>query len=89
MGFAVYNKRPASIFMGDAGSLFLGFALAVVAMDVSPALTPPTSFVVPVMLLALPVLDTATVTICPAAAPALGRTWAARTTSPTGSSPSG
>ena len=64
LGFGVYNKRPASIFMGDAGSLFLGFVLAVVAMDVSPALTPPTSFVVPVMLLALPVLDTATVTIC-------------------------
>ena len=64
LGFGVYNKRPASIFMGDAGSLFLGFVLAVVAMDVSPALTPPTSFIVPVMLLALPVLDTATVTIC-------------------------
>jgi UDP-GlcNAc:undecaprenyl-phosphate GlcNAc-1-phosphate transferase len=64
LGFGVYNKRPASIFMGDAGSLFLGFVLAVVAMDVSPSLTPPTSFVVPVMLLALPVLDTATVTIC-------------------------
>jgi UDP-GlcNAc:undecaprenyl-phosphate GlcNAc-1-phosphate transferase len=64
LGFGVYNKRPASIFMGDAGSLFLGFVLAVVAMEVSPALTPPTSFIVPVMLLALPVLDTATVTIC-------------------------
>jgi UDP-GlcNAc:undecaprenyl-phosphate GlcNAc-1-phosphate transferase len=64
LGFGVYNKRPASIFMGDAGSLFLGFVLAIAAMEVSPALTPPTSFVVPVMLLALPVLDTATVTIC-------------------------
>jgi UDP-GlcNAc:undecaprenyl-phosphate/decaprenyl-phosphate GlcNAc-1-phosphate transferase len=62
LGFLVHNKRPASIFMGDTGSLFLGFVLAVVAIDVSPALTPPASFAVPLMLLALPVLDTATVT---------------------------
>lgn len=61
-GFLAHNKRPASIFMGDTGSLFLGFALAVTAIDVSPALTPPGSFAVPLMLLALPVLDTATVT---------------------------
>jgi UDP-GlcNAc:undecaprenyl-phosphate GlcNAc-1-phosphate transferase len=64
LGFFVYNKRPASIFMGDAGSLFLGFVLAVLTIEVSPALPQPASFAVPVMLLALPVLDTATVTIC-------------------------
>lgn len=63
VGFLAHNKRPASIFMGDTGSLFLGFALAVVAIDVSPALTVPASFAVPLMLLALPVLDTATVTL--------------------------
>ena len=63
VGFLAHNKRPASIFMGDTGSLFLGFALAVVAIDVSPALTAPSSFAVPLMLLALPVLDTATVTL--------------------------
>ena len=63
VGFLAHNKRPASIFMGDTGSLFLGFALAVSAIDVSPALTPPASFAVPLMLLALPVLDTATVTL--------------------------
>ncbi|HEX3623530.1 MAG TPA: DUF4012 domain-containing protein, partial [Acidimicrobiales bacterium] len=61
-GFLAHNKRPASIFMGDTGSLFLGFVLAVAAIDVSPALTPPASFAVPLMLLALPVLDTVTVT---------------------------
>jgi UDP-GlcNAc:undecaprenyl-phosphate/decaprenyl-phosphate GlcNAc-1-phosphate transferase len=63
IGFLVHNKQPASIFMGDTGSLFLGFALAVVTIDVSPALRPPASFAVPLMLLALPVLDTATVTL--------------------------
>jgi len=62
-GFLVYNRRPASIFMGDAGSLFLGFSLAVLAIDVSPGLTPPVSFVVPVILLGLAVLDTTTVTL--------------------------
>ena len=64
IGFLAHNKRPASIFMGDTGSLFLGFVLAVVTIDVSPNLAPPTSFAVPVMLLAMPVLDTATVIIC-------------------------
>ena len=63
IGFLAHNKRPASIFMGDTGSLFLGFVLAVTAIRVSPALTPPTSFAVPLMLLALPVLDTTTVTL--------------------------
>ncbi len=62
-GFLVYNRRPASIFMGDAGSLFLGFSLAVLAIDVSPGLTQPVSFIVPVMLLGLAVLDTTTVTL--------------------------
>jgi hypothetical protein len=49
--------------MGDTGSLFLGFVLALTAIEVSPALTPPASFIVPLLLLALPVLDTATVTV--------------------------
>ena len=62
-GFLVHNKRPATIFMGDTGSLFLGFVLALAAIEVSPALTPPASFLVPLMLLALPVLDTVTVTL--------------------------
>lgn len=63
LGFLVYNRRPASIFMGDAGSLFLGFLLAVAVMTVDPALMPPSSFVVPLLLLALPVLDISTVVV--------------------------
>ncbi len=63
LGFLAYNRPPASIFMGDAGSLFLGFVLAILTINVSPSLTPPISFVVPLLLLAIPVLDTTVVTL--------------------------
>ena len=63
LAFLVYNRRPASVFMGDTGSLFLGFVLAVLTVNMDPALAPPASFAVPIMLLALPVLDTTTVTL--------------------------
>ncbi len=36
LGFLAYNRPPASIFMGDAGSLFLGFVLAILTINVSP-----------------------------------------------------
>ena len=49
--------------MGDAGSLFLGFVLAILTINVSPALLPPLSFCVPLLLLAIPVLDTTVVTL--------------------------
>ncbi|MEA2900143.1 MAG: hypothetical protein QOH36_30 [Actinomycetota bacterium] len=63
LGFLVYNRPPASIFMGDAGSLFLGFVLAILTINVSPAVFPPVSFVIPLLLLAIPVLDTTVVTV--------------------------
>ncbi|HEX2274990.1 MAG TPA: DUF4012 domain-containing protein [Acidimicrobiales bacterium] len=63
LAFLAYNRPPASIYMGDTGSLFLGFVLAVLTIEVDPNLAPPASFAVPVILLALPVLDTATVTL--------------------------
>lgn len=63
-GFLAYNRPPATIFMGDTGSLFLGFVLAVLTVDLNlNPLGPPFSFAVPLMLLALPVLDTTTVTL--------------------------
>jgi UDP-GlcNAc:undecaprenyl-phosphate GlcNAc-1-phosphate transferase len=61
-GFLVHNWRPASIYMGDAGSLFLGFVLSIAVLGLRPEVTPPRSLLVPVLLLALPVLDTTVVT---------------------------
>ena len=62
-GFLLYNRRPASIYMGDAGSLFLGYLLAIVVLQVDPAQTQPRSLVVPALLLGIPVLDTTTVMV--------------------------
>jgi UDP-GlcNAc:undecaprenyl-phosphate GlcNAc-1-phosphate transferase len=63
LGFLVYNRRPASIYMGDAGSLFLGFLLAIVVNQVDPAQSPPRSWVVPALLLGIPVIDITTVMV--------------------------
>ncbi len=57
-GFLIHNFNPASIFMGDSGSLFLGYILAVYTLsspaNSDPALAP----VVPLLALGLPLLDT-------------------------------
>jgi len=63
LGFLAYNRPPASIFLGDAGSLFLGFTVAVLTIEVTPQLVPPLGFAVPLLILGLPVLDTSTVTL--------------------------
>lgn len=66
VGFLVFNFNPASIFMGDGGSLFLGFVLGSVAM----ATTAPgirrnvvAMLAVPVLVLLVPIVDTALVTL--------------------------
>lgn len=61
IGFLAFNVRPASVFMGDAGALFLGFVLAVLVLEVEPVLERPGGVAVPGLLLALPVLDTTVV----------------------------
>jgi UDP-GlcNAc:undecaprenyl-phosphate GlcNAc-1-phosphate transferase len=63
LGFLAYNKRPASIFMGDAGALFLGFGLAVLSVEVDSKLHRPDSFLLPILLLALPIVDTTTAVV--------------------------
>ena len=64
VGFLVYNFKPASIFMGDAGSLFLGSALAVLSIspDRRMGAGVVSTLAVPVLLLLIPIFDTAFVT---------------------------
>jgi UDP-GlcNAc:undecaprenyl-phosphate GlcNAc-1-phosphate transferase len=64
LGFLIYNFNPASIFMGDSGSLFLGFLLAAVGIKLRfPANTPVVTWMVPVLVLGLPIFDTTLVVI--------------------------
>jgi len=59
IGFLVYNVNPASIFMGDAGSLFLGFTLAAVGIKLRfPDNVVFVTWMAPVLVLGLPIFDT-------------------------------
>ena len=64
-GFLVYNRRPASIFMGDAGSLFLGASVAGLTLGPGAASGPAPSLAVaaPLLVALVPLLDTALVTV--------------------------
>ena len=65
-GFLLRNFPPATIFMGDAGSLFLGFFLAGLSLSSSTAAYSRgivAVLVIPVLLLAIPIFDTAFVTV--------------------------
>ncbi|MEZ4637443.1 MAG: MraY family glycosyltransferase [Caldilineaceae bacterium] len=58
-GFLIYNWNPAYIFMGDTGSLFLGFLLAAVAIKLRfPSNSVTVTWMIPVLVLALPIFDT-------------------------------
>ena len=81
LGFWFYNRPPASIFMGDSGSLSIGYVLAALAVP-SPlndslglsmeagTLAPILALVIPATVLAIPIFDTTLVT--------LTRTWRAQ-----------
>lgn len=58
IGFMPFNKNPAKIFMGDTGALFLGFTLAVMSVQGVFKLHTVISFLVPLSIFALPLLDT-------------------------------
>ncbi len=58
LAFLAYNFYPARIFMGDSGAIFLGYALAVLAIDGSFKRATVISFVVPFLALGVPILDT-------------------------------
>lgn len=73
-GFLVHNWPPAAIFMGDCGSMFVGFVLAMLAMPSSlnghlgigkfhDALRPVMALIIPAAVLAIPIFDTSLVTL--------------------------
>ncbi len=69
-GFLVYNFNPASIFMGDAGSLFIGFMMGCLTILGVPSQTHHESFIhilsviaIPVFIVFIPILDTTFVSL--------------------------
>jgi len=61
IGFLRFNTYPASVFMGDAGSQLLGFAIGVLSVRATQSAASPISAAIPILLLALPILDTLSV----------------------------
>ncbi len=57
-GFLRYNFNPARIFLGDSGSLFLGFTLAVLSIESSTKGSTAFSVIVPLLVLGVPIMDT-------------------------------
>lgn len=60
LGFLIHNFNPATIFMGDSGSMFLGFILATVSLSgaASQKGTTAIAILVPILALGLPIMDT-------------------------------
>lgn len=65
LGFLFYNFNPAKIFMGDCGSLFLGYSLSFLTISVQKSIGTNSVYIIlllPLAMLALPILDTSLVT---------------------------
>jgi UDP-GlcNAc:undecaprenyl-phosphate GlcNAc-1-phosphate transferase len=59
LGFLIWNRAPARIYMGDAGALFLGLLIATLTVRFKPSTdNSVSSFAIPLLLLAIPILDT-------------------------------
>lgn len=58
LGFLKFNFAPASIYLGDCGSLFIGMTLGALAMVMDYTAHNPLGFLAPVFILALPIIDT-------------------------------
>ena len=64
LGFLFWNKKPASIYLGDAGSLYLGFLLAAISIRVDlDNDSAPIRAMVLILILAIPVIDTTQVVV--------------------------
>jgi UDP-GlcNAc:undecaprenyl-phosphate GlcNAc-1-phosphate transferase len=58
LGFLVYNFNPASIFMGDTGSMFIGYVLALGSIQTSQKSSTAVAILIPIVALGLPIADT-------------------------------
>jgi UDP-GlcNAc:undecaprenyl-phosphate GlcNAc-1-phosphate transferase len=58
LGFLFYNFNPASIFMGDSGSLFIGFVLALSSIDAGQKSSTTVALLTPVVAMGVPIMDT-------------------------------
>jgi UDP-GlcNAc:undecaprenyl-phosphate GlcNAc-1-phosphate transferase len=63
LGFLKYNFKPASIFMGDAGSLFLGYMLATLGLKLRFDHPDTITWMIPIFVLGVPIFDTTLVVI--------------------------
>ncbi|MGA7622664.1 MAG: MraY family glycosyltransferase [Candidatus Acidiferrales bacterium] len=64
LGFLRWNFNPAKIFMGDGGAMFLGFLMAALGLKIRPDGTQfPHTWLVPVLILGVPIFDTLLVSI--------------------------
>ncbi len=64
IGFLIYNWNPAMIFMGDSGSLFLGFVLAAIGIKLRfPENEPFITWMIPLLVLGVPIFDTTLVVL--------------------------
>ncbi len=61
IAFLIYNWHPAKLFMGDAGSLFLGFAAGFISIALTQGKNSLITPVTPLLVLAVPIVDTVTV----------------------------
>lgn len=62
-GFLAHNRHPAKVFMGDAGSNFIGFMLALIGARLRFDNLVEVTFLVPLIVLGLPILDTTLVVV--------------------------
>lgn len=58
LGFLIFNYPPAKIFMGDAGSEFIGFLLAIISIQISYTTINKIALISPILILGIPIYDT-------------------------------
>jgi UDP-GlcNAc:undecaprenyl-phosphate GlcNAc-1-phosphate transferase len=64
LGFLIYNFNPARIFMGDVGSLFIGFLIAALGIKLRfPGNIPQVTWMIPILVLGVPIFDTTLVVV--------------------------